>query len=1332
MGFNEEQLKAIHASVNEDVLISAGAGSGKTNTLSERVYTLIAKGEVKPSELLILTFTNNSAHDMKRKILGRFGQDDPRYAEMLSAHIQSFDSFNAYLVRSYAGRLGVAPSFGIMSDTLSNQKRSLFVEEALEEAYLDPEKRVRLVSLMGGLGLKNDRLLKSNVLQLLDSLDRLSPEKRKGFLKEYRERFLTRDFASSLYEKTVAAYVEKIHGILRRAYVLDQIASLITGVDVVDTAQVEKRLNDPLLFSGDIRSLGISPDPDAPVDYLDKEFHDLLDLCDLPPETFVGQALRFVADHKDDYYLKEYPRSRKNGPYSCQAHRPVFVALKETKAVLEELGQIGIVDVEWAKIVEQAEPTRGFLELAEAVQDKLDAFRAEHNAYTFSDVTALALSLFTDPSYEDIAEELRERFRYVMVDEYQDTNDSQEIFLEGLLKPRKDGGRAHLFCVGDAKQSIYAFRSSNVALFRDRQRRYLSSPEGRVIAMNKNYRSAKRLLSDINHIFSSYMTLEMGGTSYLDPMERLTYDEEVNLYYQELPGYGVHRILRPDSYRFVPSKNAKLERELEAEFESKAILEDIKVKVASGFLVFDRSIKEGSKVRPCTYGDFCILLRKKRSVSLYQRLFNENGIPLNNQITVNLREINAIILLQALLSLVSYASGDGTIDLPHIFASVARSYIYQYDDTRLHKILTAGKVGSPEVVEAIKKDPIMEEVFAFYEEYKDAAFHTLFLALLERFDVIGKLYLVGDIEDNISKIESLYALILAEEAVGDGLKEFVALVSDIDKRRLNIDSAVVQESANAVDLMTIHASKGLERKIVYIPSSDNGISQGDSRSKPLFTFHETTGVSFPSCHIDFDNEGPQPTATLPKRYQDLALLDEEEQEHVRLLYVALTRAENAVYLVGRKNPQVKKSAYVMMESLPRFLRISPEVLKQVSPEARKTYEDSLTIKAGDAMSVVSRVDSEAYQTLRNEYVLDWIEQVRKEGAYAVLSELYEKYRQIFLEKAKDLDELARIYGEVFYPLKAKSLPIVDFGSLLVSYGEDDETLDEDDDEEGADDDSDEEEGAEDEESNGMSQTAVYMTEDSLRRTLDGFYHGVESADVKLAFPKMKTSKEITPRGANEIFIDALLQTFAFHYGDIPWVVYESYETDGYPDEVTFYDSSTYRKPASIVPKLPPLDIDNQELVFPEKKYGRASKSIQEDEELPSPEILERGTRLHRYMELLDFASRDLSFIPAKKERAIIAKAIACPLMQEAFHADKVYREYGYFDTELQTTGFIDLLYVKDGVYHIVDYKSSDIGDPAYETQLGIYARNVARLFGVKEDEIKKHLLSLSRGVSKDI
>ena len=1320
MPFNNEQQAAISASANEDILISAGAGSGKTKTLSERVFELIVQGQVAPDELLVLTFTNNAAYEMKTRILSRFGRNHPDYPKMLSSHVQSFDSFNAYLLRLYAGRFGVSPSFTILPESLADQKKAEAVDQALEEAYRDPMRRLALLDFMEKLGLKNQDPIKESVVYLLECLHRFTPDARAHYIATYKERFQSKAFAANLYHDIIEASKKSLASVLRAAYVKDRLARCYaTNGQAIDFEELPKSLVSPTLWKSPLKDLSITEDKDkkGPEDFLKDEFEKLRGLLDLGDEEYPVRCREYLEEYKKIWFGSQYPGARKKGCADAPLHAPVFVALKGAKPILADAAKLGTLEDESVFLTDFQEGTDILFDLVEEVERRLSEYRLSHNAFSFEDVSAFVLSIFTDYRYEDIAEELRQRFRYIMVDEYQDTNDAQEIFLEGLLRTNALGERAHLFCVGDAKQSIYAFRGSNVGLFRDRQRRYLAEEGARVIPMNKNYRSAKRLLHDINHIFSYYMRLDMGGIDYLDEMERLHYDDGVNLYHTDIPAYGVHRIVPPLSEKLEPRFKGYT-RFQDDEYEARAILSDIQKKLREGFLVFDRDIKG---TRPCRKSDFCILVRRKNSVRVYQKLFYENGIALNNKVSVNLREVNAVILLQSLLDLLGYALGLSTKEFAHRFASVARSYIYQYDDETLHRLLSIEDEKARE--EAMNQDKIMLDLRGFCEKYGNSPFREIFLALLQEFHIIDKLYLIGDVEDNVSKIESLYALICQGEGLGKGLSEFISLFHDIDKRSLEISSDTIVENSDAVDFMTIHASKGLERKIVYLPASDNGVGGGGSYYPP-FQFSQDLGLCFPRLDPPSLENGDEekPYLTLPLRKAALDELDEEEQEHVRLLYVALTRAENSVYIVGRD--QGEKGVYILFQDVPFSYDVHPDLLSSssISAGAKNEFMTARNLHVSPVLPQNLDLAEDAlgaFVFLRDE-LKECVAQWREDRLVDLLDEALTSYQRRFVSIESNLDEVAKIYAAFALPEKRSSVQGV--ASLLSALNDVPEETDEDEDEE-----------AEDEPDDILAET---FTDEDLRKRLEQFAQGVSDGAFSLIFPEayIPTSKkkEELERYQRRVMIDALLFPLASYFDGVDYIFRKSYASEDYEDRVHVYDDATFAESTQLqAPALAELSIDDSPIALPHYQFRRASKKIQ-DEDFPPEEVLERGNRLHRYLELCDFANPDLSYILDPHEKDIIARALATPLLAEASKADAVYREYGFYDEENLAMGYIDMFYVKDGVYHIVDYKSYSIDDPAYEDQLRAYGRNVCRLFQVTKDHVRLHLLSIGQGVVKDI
>lgn len=211
--------------------------------------------------------------------------------------------------------------------------------------------------------------------------------------------------------------------------------------------------------------------------------------------------------------------------------------------------------------------------------------------------------------------------------------------------------------------------------------------------------------------------------------------------------------------------------------------------------------------------------------------------------------------------------------------------------------------------------------------------------------------------------------------------------------------------------------------------------------------------------------------------------------------------------------------------------------------------------------------------------------------------------------------------------------------------------------------------------------------------------------------------------AHDYFVQFGIRPFALLFDGIPSVVSLSYKTDRYEDRHRQVFPTPLKKNASSKPVISPLYVNDEALEFQPVVAKRASKSFVDEE--VSVATLEYGTKLHAYMEAVDFKNPVLDFIQDVWDRKTIAACLELPPLKEAQQAN-VFSEYGYYDEETKKTGYIDLLYEKDGVYTIVDYKTSEIDDPAYVEQLHAYRRNVCRLFHVDESKVRLYLVSLKK------
>ncbi len=1327
--FNKQQLDAILASSQEDILISAGAGSGKTNTLSERVSEMLLKGEIEPSELLVLTFTNNAAHEMKERIIAKFPKEEKEKArELLSSHIQTFDSLYQYLVSSYANELGLSSNLNLLDEAIEKTKQNEIIDSIFASYYENPSKSDTLLSIIRKFDMKKDTQTKKIILGLWDEISKLNSKDKEAFFSEYESRYLSEEFIEQRYHELVASSKCEFEQFIYEAAFAEYFYPLYSKEDC-SMEKSKEAFSSSAFWETPYTNFVFAEDG-----VVDQMYRKMLDILSLGDEEYVAKVNSFKDDNESFFgrSIKALGKENKNrleAPWKIlksawSENSPAIIPVLNLSSKKEELD----------KLMYYRDDIAFMLALIKEADAIFTDFKKASNSFTFSDYAELALALMNDPKYEKCAKEIRNRFSYIMVDEYQDTNPKQEALLSSLLKERDDGTRSHLFAVGDAKQSIYLFNGSEVALFRNRQKQYMSGPGHRVINMNLNYRSGKKLLDEINYICSYFMRLDHGFIDYKDDIsEHLLYDDKVNLYNKEYANFGISRIISPNRPIIKEKRQASNNKIREALL----IVNDIKKKIKDGYPVYDRGEKA---VRPCRLNDFAILSSVKSSFRTYEQIFTQSGIKLNKKVSDNLRETDAIILIESILRMYAYYCGDESEDRRHLFASIARSYAYEYSDSKLYELLHYEEGEDPYL--KLKSDPLWIQIESFSRKNILNPFSDVFLSLIDEFHVIDHLPKIGEIANNLAKIESLYQMVLDNEAIGNGVKEFLGMLSEMDKHALEYKAETLTQCEDAVDMMTIHASKGLERKIVYLPVSLNAMSKGDNRNKAIFTFSLDKGIALP--YLKFEPTEPYSplnpytvsTDTILTRKKTNHENDPFIDDHTRLFYVALTRAENQLIIVG-DDERRKENLYEMLNSCPHFIKLNDEYfLKMVEKGVIRKKDYETFISYGEMSKKVSLPFSSlpslsalrAYKKVGEDYYLKAPLIAQNDYLDAFCLSLYDYYCEK-IKKINDLDELTRLYVALFMPTLPREANIDSFSSLssyLDEKSEDETTIEIE---------CEEDEG-ESEENGDEVNTALFSlpkmkTADRRALIKDSFVH-LLSNDYK--YFSIKISGKVTEDDAKLAMSKLFTPSLAEYFDETTYLAYTSYENEGYEDKVFFAEDNLAF--GQIKPAKPPYFIeprvDEREFVLKVREHKRASKKIVlADENAPSSFILERGSELHRHLEMVDIAKGDVSFIADYDERRLIKRVLDLPVMRLAKESI-IHTEYQFMDRNANSTGSIDLLFIHDDEYYIVDYKTSHINDPAYKEQLMVYAENVSRIFHVDKEKIHLYLISILKGEEKEI
>jgi len=909
--FNDEQKDAVLCSKDTNVIISAGAGSGKTRTLTEKVYSLIADDHIPPSRILAMTFTNKAAHEMKDKIIARFRsgnslQDQEIANEIQSAHIETFDAFFLYLTQKYSSALSLPHSTSVLNDTIGKTKEKELLDEIFNEYYADPVKGPKLIKTLKKFNFSNDGTTKNLILDLRKKLNGLLVSERDEYLNNYDSKFLSPSF----FQEQQAIFLDSLKHELKNArnemclaqYCKGEAPDVLANkLQSIDQSKEKSILEHPH-FDHELVTKALKALDDLIADPDEGSFlSDFSDYQDKETEKFQlfngmsGNIKKFKKDYPDDYAIYDIAK---------------FIIKDGDSPVKSDILSYKSFAYQCDKLSSFKDDIHIFFDIVKELNARYDNYKRSIAQFEFGDIAVFALSLLEDPKYAKEKEEIVNQFDFILVDEYQDTNDSQEAFLQVL------SSKATIFAVGDVKQSIYGFRGTNCGLFIARKENYRlkehvdeNGKKFHVIEMNKNYRSVKKVLLDINTIFDNYMRHDHGGVDYSDEAEYLHYDEKKDIYSSKVLNpkgeYGIN-LLTYDYDKF----SSERPDEDTAGYEALAIIDDIQKKIASGYQV----LGEHNHLHNCQYSDFCVIVRKKSKYDAYQRLFQEFHIPLNVETSDHLTDIDAILTMQSLIGLTVLLSEksdpsayqpEDLYQLNHYFMSVARSYLYfgkegGYTDSKIDAIVRSK---DPKV---FFEDQIIKDVLKCYEDNKESRLSDFFLALLKKFQVIEKLYEVGQVENNLNKIESFYRLLLAQESMGSNFREIVDLFDAVSKYKIELETESVSEIKNAVTLITIHKMKGDEKPIVYLPTSCNGNANGGGADdNPDYLFSRHLGLILKNYWHD-----GQPTTTfLTRNFAELPeAISDEAAEHVRLLYVAFTRAKETIYVVSSGVPSNKKNA----------------------------------------------------------------------------------------------------------------------------------------------------------------------------------------------------------------------------------------------------------------------------------------------------------------------------------------------------------------------------------------------------------------------------------------
>lgn len=822
--WTKEQEEAIYTS-GKNIIVSAGAGSGKTAVLSERVLHKIEEG-THVNELLILTFTRAAADEMKDRIRKKISGKEELKKELTllnSSYITTFDSFALSVVKKYHYLLNITDNINITDESIVKIQNKKILDEIFERSY----KNIRFQELIKKYCIKTDKVLKENILSIALKID--------GFIDPFG--FIDNVYNNFFNENNVDNLLKTYESIIN---------------DLKKTIELEIE-NMSLYFDSD---------------YIEKV------------NDAVYNILNADIDELHLYSTVKLPTVPRGSSEEAKASKD---SLKKACDKLLSYGNYGTINDIKNDIYSTKDTVLTILEIIKEFLLEIEKYKKENDIYTFNDISKLSIKILKEN--ENIREELKNSFKEIMIDEYQDTNDVQETFI-GMISNN------NVYMVGDIKQSIYRFRGSNPEIFKEKYSNYSKDIGGYKIDLIKNFRSRSEVLDNINKIFCLIMDYNLGSAEYSVSHQMVygntAYDTE------KVDGFNYN-------FRVLEYLNKQKESGFsDIEVEIFTIAKDIKNKLDNNFQVFD---KEDGKLRNATYNDFVIILDRSKYFDDFKKIFEYFDIPLTILKDGKLNSTTDILLIKNLVDFIIKIKEDVyDIDFKYDFISIARSFLYEYSDEYIFDIVTNNK---------IKETTIYNDLSTLSDKLNSYTSSLLFNDILDVTDFYNKLNKVGDYEEVNVRLKTINSLSSSLSSLGLSIMDFRDYLTDIIENDEDIKYATYTKEGNSVKILTIHKSKGLEYPICYFADLDHEFNTSELKDK--FIVDKKYGLIVPSNLEEIDN-------SLLKEMYKYDFNREEVSEKIRLFYVALTRAREQMIIVlpDRETRTLEKNNDGVIEEIRRL------------------------------------------------------------------------------------------------------------------------------------------------------------------------------------------------------------------------------------------------------------------------------------------------------------------------------------------------------------------------------------------------------------------------------
>lgn len=868
-----EQIEAIY-SYGNNILVSASAGSGKTFVMVERIIDKILRG-ITVDQLFISTFTVKAAGELKERLEKKISQAlqqatdndlktylNEQLLALQTADIGTMDAFTQKLVNQYGYTLGISPTFRIMTDKSEQDlvKNDVFAD--LFADYMTGQNQDIFRKLVRNFsGNRKDSTAFRGIVYKIYDFSQATDNPKKWLAEVFLKGARTYTDFSAIPDQEVADFLACMH----------ETANQLQDVtDLEDYKQKTAKGTPTAAYKKHLNMI--------------EHLHEwTMHFETLYGRDGLGRLATDVAD-----LIPSSPAVTVAG-----VKYPIFKTLQGRLTGLKHLETI-------FKYQSESLP---LLELLQAfMQDFSEQYlqaKIQENAFEFSDIAHFAIQILEENP--DIRELYQDKYHEVMVDEYQDNNHTQERMLELLSNGH------NRFMVGDIKQSIYRFRQADPQIFNQKFKDFQEHPEhGKLILLKENFRSQSEVLDATNSVFTHLMDESVGEILY-DGMHQL------------VAGSPAQKEAHPENKTQVLIYDTDDGGELPSSPEEEQINPN-EVKLVAKEIIRLHN-KEG-----VAFEDITLLVSSRTRNDGILQTFEHYGIPLvtDGGEQNYLKSVEVMVMLDTLRALDNPLNDYALVALMRspMFAfnedDLARLALQtSEDETRSnlyqkleHALANQGQ--HAELVTPALREKLKDFMTCFSKWRDFAKWHSLY-------DLIWKIYnerfyydYVGNLPRAEQRQANLYALALRannfEKTGFKGLSRFIRMIDRVLESENDLADVEVALPKHAVNLMTIHKSKGLEFKYVFILNIDKKFSIQDTMSPLILSRQNGAGIKyladmreeldtdvFPTVKVSMDTLPYQ----LNKRELRLATLSEQ----MRLFYVAMTRAEKKLYLVGKASSE---------------------------------------------------------------------------------------------------------------------------------------------------------------------------------------------------------------------------------------------------------------------------------------------------------------------------------------------------------------------------------------------------------------------------------------------